>query len=150
MLGTVTDAVRSVVAPAVPVADQAETPIVEAPNSASLYEADEIPPVEQIEAAAREYERGADQARRTDRGERTAKKVLDKLPASTYGTSSVPRPRGRPRTSLRSPASSKPLGLGPRLDKGLRPEPQGRARPSRAGRRRYRGPRRGLAVAQDH
>ncbi|MFH9071679.1 hypothetical protein [Streptomyces alboflavus] len=44
------------------------------------------PPVEQIEAASREYEGAAGQARRTDHGEPAAKKVLDKLPASTYGT----------------------------------------------------------------
>ncbi|GGR85898.1 hypothetical protein GCM10010269_26320 [Streptomyces humidus] len=78
--------VRSVVASAALIADQAETAIVEAPNPAGLEEVGEIPPVEQIEVAAREYERAADQARRTDRGERAAKKVLDQLPAGTYGT----------------------------------------------------------------
>ncbi|MFJ2440494.1 hypothetical protein ACIOWG_08520 [Streptomyces sp. NPDC087658] len=78
--------VRSVVAPAALIADQAETAIVEAPNPAGLDEVDEIPPVEQIEAAAREYERAADQARRTDRGKRAAKKVLKRLPACTHRT----------------------------------------------------------------
>jgi hypothetical protein len=86
MLGTLTDAVRSVVAPAALVADQAETASVEAPDPAGLYEADELPAVEQIETAAREYERAADQARRADRGKRAAKKVLDRLPAGMYGT----------------------------------------------------------------
>ncbi|MFE9602025.1 hypothetical protein [Streptomyces hokutonensis] len=57
-----------------------------AADPAGLYEADEIPAVETIEAAAREYERAADQARRADRGKRAAKKVLDKLPAGIYGT----------------------------------------------------------------
>ena len=85
-LGTITDVVCSVVAPAALIADQAETAIVEAPNPVGLDEVDEIPPVEQIEAVAREYERAADQARRTDRGERAAKKVLERLPAGTYGT----------------------------------------------------------------
>ncbi|MGW6924448.1 hypothetical protein ACWGA9_24705 [Streptomyces sp. NPDC054950] len=86
LLGAVSDAVRSVVAPAALVADQAEPAVVEAPDPAGLYEADEIPAVETIESAAREYERAADQARRADRGKRAAKKVLDKLPAGIYGT----------------------------------------------------------------
>ncbi|ANS66930.1 hypothetical protein SLINC_4706 [Streptomyces lincolnensis] len=86
MLGTITDVVRSVVGPAALTADQAETAIVEAPNPAGLYEVDEILPVEQIEAAAREYERAADQARLPDHGERAAKKVLERLPASAHGT----------------------------------------------------------------
>lgn len=85
-LGTITDMVRSGVAPAALIADQAETAIVEAPNPAGLEEVGEISPVEQIEATACEYERAADQARGTDRGERAAKKVLDRLPAGTYGT----------------------------------------------------------------
>ncbi|WP_327319256.1 hypothetical protein [Streptomyces sp. NBC_01235] len=85
LLGAVSDAVRSVVAPAALVADQAEPAVVEAPDPAGLYEPDEIPAVETIEAAAREYERAADQARRADRGKRAAKKVLDRLPAGLYG-----------------------------------------------------------------
>lgn len=86
LIGVVSDAVRSVVAPATLV-EQTEAPVVvEAPDPAGLYEADEIPAVETIETAAREYERAADQGRRADRGKRAAKKVLDKLPAGTYGT----------------------------------------------------------------
>lgn len=86
ILGTVADAVRSVVAPATLVEQTAtEAPVVEAPDPAGLYEADELPPVEQIETAAREYDRAADQARRADRGKRAAKKVLDRLPAGVYG-----------------------------------------------------------------
>lgn len=85
MLGTISDAVRSVVAPATLV-EQTETPtIVEAPDPAGLYEADEIPAVETIETAAREYERAADQARRADRSKRASKKILDRLPAGVYG-----------------------------------------------------------------
>nr|WP_248296643.1 hypothetical protein [Streptomyces sp. S1D4-11] len=82
ILGTVADAVRSIVAPA----SLVEPPAAEtAPDPADVLAADELPPVEQIEAAAREYERAADQARRADRGKRAAKKVLDKLPAGIYG-----------------------------------------------------------------
>ncbi|MFF7644408.1 hypothetical protein [Streptomyces canus] len=44
-LGTITDVVRSVVAPAALIADQAETAIVEVPNPARPDEVDEIPPV---------------------------------------------------------------------------------------------------------
>ncbi|MDX3708762.1 hypothetical protein PV733_07210 [Streptomyces europaeiscabiei] len=83
--GLVADAVRSVVAPATLV-EQTEAPaVVEAPDPAGLYATDEMPAVETIEAAAREYERAADQARRADRSKRAAKKVLDKLPAGVYG-----------------------------------------------------------------
>ncbi|MEH0584483.1 hypothetical protein QA942_10370 [Streptomyces sp. B21-106] len=86
LLGTVADAVRSVIDPAALVADHTEPAPVEAADPAGLYEADEIPATETIEAAAREYDRAADQARRADRGKRAAKKVLDKLPAGVYGT----------------------------------------------------------------
>lgn len=86
LLGTVADAVRSVVAPSALVADQAEPAVVVAADPAGLYEADEIPAVDTIEAAAREYDRAADQARRADRSKRAAKKVLDRLPAGVYGT----------------------------------------------------------------
>ncbi|MFE4697180.1 hypothetical protein ACFRIC_08820 [Streptomyces sp. NPDC056738] len=89
VVGTAADAIRSVIAPASLVTEQAqpEAPAVaEAPDPAGLYEADEIPAVEAIETAAREYERAADQARRADRGKRAAKKILDRLPAGIYGT----------------------------------------------------------------
>lgn len=79
------DAVRSVINPAALVADQAEPAVVVAADPAGLYEADEIPAVDTIEAAAREYDRAADQARRADRSKRAAKKVLDRLPAGVYG-----------------------------------------------------------------
>lgn len=85
MIGTVADAVRSVVTPAALIEAQAHE-AVEAPDPAGLYEADEMPAVETIEAAAREYERAADQARRADRSKRAARKVLDRLPAGIYGT----------------------------------------------------------------
>ncbi|MGV4889272.1 hypothetical protein ACSR0Z_22190 [Streptomyces viridosporus] len=82
LIETAADAVRSL-APAEPAAVE---PAVEvAPDPAGLYEADEMPDTETIEAAAAEYERAADQARRADRGKRAAKKVLDRLPAGVYG-----------------------------------------------------------------
>ncbi|MCZ4509344.1 hypothetical protein O3Q52_14285 [Streptomyces sp. ActVer] len=115
VLGTLADAVRSVVAPA-SLADQAEAPaIVEAPDPAGVLAADELPPVEQIETAAREYERAADQARRADRGKRAAKKVLDKLPAGIYGGWKVFRtPSSRQTPDLAAITETyKRLGLGP-------------------------------------
>ncbi|WP_055712641.1 hypothetical protein [Streptomyces torulosus] len=115
ILGTVADAVRSVVAPATLV-EQTETPVVvEAPDPAGLYTADEIPAVETIEAAAREYDRAADQARRADRSKRAAKKVLDKLPAGIYGTWRIFRtPSSRQTPDLAAiTATYKRLGLGP-------------------------------------
>ncbi|MET7890659.1 hypothetical protein [Streptomyces mirabilis] len=86
LIGTVADAVRSVVAPASLAERQADVEPVTAPDPAGLYEADEIPDTDVIEAAAKEYERAADQARRADRGKRAAKKVLDRLPSGVYGT----------------------------------------------------------------
>lgn len=113
--GLVADAVRSVVAPATLV-EQTTTPAaVEAPDPAGLYAADEIPAVETIEAAAREYERAADQARRADRGKRAAKKVLDRLPAGIYGTWRIFRtPSSRQTPDLAAiTAIFKANGLGP-------------------------------------
>lgn len=86
LLGTVADAVRSVIAPAALVEQLADKEPTTAPDPAGLYEADEIPAVETIEAAARELDRAADQARRADRGKRAAKKVLDRLPSGVYGS----------------------------------------------------------------
>jgi len=80
LIETAADAVRSF-APA----DQAPAEETTAPDPADVLTADELPPVETIEAAAREYDRAADQARRADRGKRAAKKVLDRLPAGIYG-----------------------------------------------------------------
>lgn len=88
LLGTVADAVRSIVTPAALVEAQqlGNIETETAPDPAGLYEADELPDTDVIEAAAKEYERAADQARRADRGKRAAKKVLDRLPAGVYGT----------------------------------------------------------------
>ena len=115
LAGTVSAAVRSVINPAALVADQAEPAIVEAPDPAGLYDADEIPAVDTIEAAAREYDRAADQARRADRSKRAAKKVLDRLPAGVYGTWRVFRtPSSRQTPDLAAiTAIFKAHGLGP-------------------------------------
>ena len=86
LVGTVADAVRSVIAPASLVEQLADVEPATAPDPAGLYEADEMPDTDVVEAAAREYERAADQARRADRGKRAAKKVLDRLPSGVYGS----------------------------------------------------------------
>ncbi|NUQ96392.1 MAG: hypothetical protein HOY79_07430 [Streptomyces sp.] len=110
LVETAADAVRSL-APA----DQAPAEVAEAPDPADVYDTDELPPVEQIETAAREYERVADQARRADRGKRAARKVLDRLPAGVYGTWRVFRtPSSRQTPDLAAiTATYKRLGLGP-------------------------------------
>ncbi|WP_246143618.1 hypothetical protein [Actinacidiphila oryziradicis] len=82
LFSAVSGAVRSVVAPAALVREQAPAT---APDPTDVYAADDMPAVETIAAAAAELERSADQARRADRGKRAAKKVLDKLPAGVYG-----------------------------------------------------------------
>ncbi|WP_328845436.1 hypothetical protein [Streptomyces sp. NBC_00258] len=79
LLGAVRSAIR-------PASLGEQKTAVEAPDPAGLYEADELPDTDVIEAAARELERAADQARRADRGKRAAKKVLDKLPSGIYGS----------------------------------------------------------------
>lgn len=91
ILGTVSAAVRSVVAPAALVADQAEPATVEAPEPAGLFTADEMPELVAIERAALGYDLAADNARRADRAKRAARKVLDRLPAGTYGNWIVER-----------------------------------------------------------
>lgn len=86
LLGTVADAVRSVVAPATLV-EHTDTPaVVEAPDPADTYSADEMPDTATIERAALSLDLANDNARRADRSKRAAKKVLDKLPAGVYGS----------------------------------------------------------------
>ncbi|NGO43765.1 hypothetical protein [Streptomyces ureilyticus] len=111
LIESAADAVRSL-APTEP-ATAAE--VVEAPDPADVLDADELPAVETIAAAAREYERATDQARRADRGKRAAKKVLDKLPAGIYGGWKVFRtPSSRQTPDLAAiTATYKKLGLGP-------------------------------------
>lgn len=112
LLGAISDAVRSVVAPAGLVREQAPTT---APDPSDAYTADELPPVAVIEAAAAELDRSADQARRADRGKRAAKKILDRLPAGLYGSWLVSRtPSSRQTADLDAiRATYAALGLGP-------------------------------------
>lgn len=95
MIGAVADAVRSVVAPAALVADQAEAPAAveptTAPDPTDIYTPDEMPAVVDIERAALSLDLANDNARRAQRAQRAAKKVLDRLPAGTYGTWIVER-----------------------------------------------------------
>jgi hypothetical protein len=88
LLGTVADAVRSVIFPAALVQEQEPTA---APDPADVYAPEEMPETGVIEAAAAEYERAAEQARRADPGKRAARKVLDRLPAGLYGAWIVER-----------------------------------------------------------
>lgn len=81
----VSDVVAELRGPAVQQTTQADV------EPADVFTADDMPAVEDIDAAAREFNRAADQARRADRGKRAARKVLDRLPAGTYGAWLVER-----------------------------------------------------------
>jgi hypothetical protein len=90
---TAVDAIRSVIAPATLVAEQetpaveAEAPVVvDAPDPDGLFADDELPAVEDIERAALGYDLAADSARSADRAKRKHRKLLDRLPAGTYGS----------------------------------------------------------------
>ena len=114
MLGTVSAAVRSVVAPATLVEQlAAEAPTTTA-DPADTYTADEMPELVAIERAALGYDLAADNARRADRAKRAARKVLDRLPAGTYGNWIVERvASGRQTVDLDAiRATYKRLGLG--------------------------------------
>lgn len=87
--GLVADAVRSVVAPSTLV-EHTDTPALAA-DPAGLYTAEEMPDTATIERAALSLDLATDNARRADRAKRAAKKVLDRLPAGTYGTWIVER-----------------------------------------------------------
>ncbi|MFD9116209.1 hypothetical protein ACFU6M_06100 [Streptomyces bottropensis] len=89
LLGTVSAAVRSVVAPATLV-EHTEAPALAA-DPADTYTADEMPELVAIERAALGYDLAADNARRADRAKRAARKILDRLPAGTYGNWIVER-----------------------------------------------------------
>lgn len=109
---TIANAFRSVAAPAGLVTELAPTT---APDPADAYTTNELPTVAEIEAAAAEFDRSADQARRADRGKRAAKKILDRLPAGMYGGWLVSRtPSSRQTADLDAiRATYKALGLGP-------------------------------------
>ncbi|MEH0637283.1 hypothetical protein QBA35_28830 [Streptomyces bottropensis] len=116
ILGTVADAVRSVVAPSALVADQAATvEPVEAPDPADTYTADEMPELVVVERAALGYDLAADNARRADRAKRAARKILDRLPSGTYGAWVVERVASNRQTADldKIRAIFKANGLGP-------------------------------------
>lgn len=69
----------------------AAEPVELAEDPTDTYTLADMPALEDIEAAARELDRAADQARRADRGKRAAKKILDRLPAGQYGQWMVER-----------------------------------------------------------
>ena len=86
LAGTVADAVRSVVAPsALVVAQQQPVAAPAAPEPTGLFTEAELPPVEQIEAAAFGFDLACDSARSADRAKRKHRKLSDKLPSGTYG-----------------------------------------------------------------
>ena len=83
---TARDAVRSVVAPAALVVDQAQdVEPTTAPDPTDVFTADDMPAVETIEAAAAAFDEAAAQARTADRAKRKARKLIDRLPSGTYG-----------------------------------------------------------------
>lgn len=117
----VADAVRSITNPAALVqAQQPEQPaVVETPapaaDPAALYTEAEMPALADIERAALSLDLATDNARRADRAKRAARKVLDRLPAGTYGAWIVERATSNRQTAdldaIR--ATYKRLGLGP-------------------------------------
>ncbi|MFD9496853.1 hypothetical protein ACFWA1_35865 [Streptomyces sp. NPDC060005] len=108
---TVSDAVRSVVAPASLVRSTA--PAV--PDPADVFTDEDMPSVEDIETTAAPYTTACDKARAGERGKRKARKLLDRLPAGTYGRFTVERaPSSRQTPDLESiRATYARLGLGP-------------------------------------
>lgn len=84
-------------------------------EATGLYAADEMPALDVIEAAAADYDRASELARRGDRGKRAAKKILDRLPTGLYGAWLVERvPNAREVADLeRIRAIFTAHGLGP-------------------------------------
>ncbi|MGW1669037.1 hypothetical protein [Streptomyces sp. NPDC002324] len=85
LLGTVADAVRSVVAPATLVEQTATEAPEPATDPADVYTEADMPELVVIERAALSLDLANDNARRADRAKRAARKILDRLPAGTYG-----------------------------------------------------------------
>lgn len=110
LIETAADAIRSIA----PTETPADEPTL-APDPADTYTDDEMPAVADIERAALGFDLAADNARRADRAKRTARKVLDRLPAGRYGAWIVERVTSNRQTadldSIR--ATYKRLGLGP-------------------------------------
>lgn len=115
MLGTVSAAVRSVVAPATLVEQLAAEAPAPAADPADTYTADEMPELVAIERAALGYDLAADNARRADRAKRAARKILDRLPSGTYGNWIVERVASNRQTADldKIRAVFKANGLGP-------------------------------------
>jgi hypothetical protein len=115
LIGTLADAVRSVVAPATLVERTTTDTPAPAADPADTYTADEMPELVAIERAALSLDLANDNARRADRAKRASKKVLDRLPAGTYGAWIVERVTSSRQTAdldaIR--ATYKKLGLGP-------------------------------------
>lgn len=115
----ITDAVRSVVTPAALVRDQEQQDQVPAtttaPEPTDLYTEDELPAIEDIEAAAFGFDLASDSARSADRAKRKHRKLLDKLPAGIYGTWLISRtPSNRQVADLEAiRATYARLALGP-------------------------------------
>lgn len=84
-------------------------------ESVEVLAPEELPAVEDIEAAASLYFRAADQARTADRAKRKAKKLLDRLPAGRHGAWDIARePSGRETVDLEAVRKLfKEHGLGP-------------------------------------
>ena len=80
-----------------------------------VYTPDELPAIEDIEAAAALYFRAADQARTADRAKRKARKLLDRLPSGRHGSWDITRePSGRETVDLEAVRKLfKDNGLGP-------------------------------------
>lgn len=61
------------------------------PDPAGLFAPDELPELAQIEAAAAKFLDASEAGRAADRVKRAAKKLLDRLPAGTYGVWNIER-----------------------------------------------------------
>lgn len=117
---TARDAVRSVVNPAALVEQLAAEAPAPAADPADTYTADEMPELIAIERAALSYDLAADNARRADRAKRAARKILDRLPAGTYGNWIVERVASNRQTAdldaIRAIFKANGLGLIPMKD----------------------------------
>lgn len=114
MIGALVESAADAVRSLAPADVEAPAEVVEAPDPADVYNADDMPAVAVIEAAADLYDDAADQARAADRSKRKARKLLDRLPAGRYGNWLIRRIE----TSRETPdlvairATYKRLGLG--------------------------------------
>ncbi|SMF64680.1 hypothetical protein [Streptomyces sp. Amel2xC10] len=113
LIGSLVESAADAIRAIAPATEQAGKTL--AADPADVFGLDEMPETRDVEAAAVEYERAADQARRADRGKRAARKILDRLPAGRYGNWIVERVTSSRQTAdldaIR--ATYKRLGLGP-------------------------------------